>query len=119
MKPLLLYDGDCGFCSVWIDRWRRVTADRIDYLPFQGPHIARQFPEIPREQFALAVQLIRPDGAVFCGAEAVFLALASNPDKQWWLRWYRRSPLFARLAEAGYRFVSNHRRSFSALTRLF
>jgi lipase maturation factor 1 len=116
-KPVLLYDGDCDFCRFWVHRWRRVTVDRIDYLPFQDPEIARRFPEIPREQLASAVHLIQSDGRVFGGAEAVFLALAAHPDRQRLLNWYRRSPLFARFAETAYRFVSHHRRFFSTLTR--
>jgi predicted DCC family thiol-disulfide oxidoreductase YuxK len=108
-KSVLLYDGDCDFCLFWVHRWRGVTADRIDYLPFQDPEIAR-------DQLASAVRLIQPEGTVFSGAEAVFLALASHPDRQRLLNWYRRSPRFARLAEAIYRFASNHRRFFSTLT---
>jgi hypothetical protein len=59
-----------------------VTGPAVDYLPAQDPRIAEQFPEIPRPQFAEAVQLIDPDGEVFSGAEAVFRTLAHNPSWQ-------------------------------------
>ena len=46
-KPILVYDGDCTFCRLWIDRWRALTGDRVQYAPFQ--EVSTQFPEIPRE----------------------------------------------------------------------
>jgi predicted DCC family thiol-disulfide oxidoreductase YuxK len=116
-KPLLVYDGDCRFCTLWIKRWQQITGDRVDYLPSQDASIAACFPEIPREQFAIAVQLIEPMGVVFSGARAAFGALATNPSWRWLLRWYESSPLFARMAEGGYGFVAKHRALFSRLTR--
>lgn len=44
-----------------------MTGEAVDYLPAQDPPIVEQFPEIPREQFDTAVQLIESDGAVFSG----------------------------------------------------
>ena len=35
-RPLLLYDGDCGFCRLWVSRWRGITGEHVDYEPFQG-----------------------------------------------------------------------------------
>jgi predicted DCC family thiol-disulfide oxidoreductase YuxK len=117
-KPLLVYDGDCNFCTLWIRRWQGVTGDRVDYLPFQDQRVEAQFPEVPRDRFESAVQLVLPDGAVLCGAEAVFRSLAFNPHGRWWLDWYEHSPAFARVSEWGYGFVARHRTGFSFLTRL-
>jgi predicted DCC family thiol-disulfide oxidoreductase YuxK len=114
----MIYDGDCRFCALWIKRWQQTTGERVDYLPFQDASVAERFPEIPREQFEIAVELIETDGRVFSGAEAAFRALAHNPGKGRWLRWYKKSSLFARVSERGYRFVAEHRTLFSALTRL-
>ena len=116
-KPLLVYDGDCHFCGLWIRRWRQLTGDAIDYLTSQDPRIAEQFPEIPRKHFDTSVQFITPDGTVYSGAEAVFRSLAYNPSWQWPLNAYETSPLFSRLTERSYRFVAEHRPMFSALTR--
>jgi len=114
----MIFDGDCNFCSLWIRRWQHATGDVVDYLPFQDPRIAAQFPELPRGRFEAAVQLVEPDGAVYGGAEAVFRALAHKPREHWLLDWYYRAPAFARTAEWGYRLVARHRRFFSRLTRL-
>lgn len=117
-KPLLLFDGDCRFCTLWVRRWQQITGARADYAPFQATEVAARFPELPSEQLVAAVHLIEPDGSVSRGAEAVFRALALNPRHARWRRWYETSPGFARLAEAAYRFVAEHRALFSALTRL-
>ena len=118
-KPLMVFDGDCNFCSLWIRRWQQMTGDAVDYLPAQDPRIAAQFPEIPREQFDTAVQLIETDGVVYSGAEAVFRALAKNPKRQWLLRAYESSPAFVNFSEWAYRLVAGNRKFFSLLTRWF
>jgi len=117
-KPLMLYDGDCRFCTLWIHRWQTVTRDFVEYLPFQDVSVAARFPEIPREQFENAVQFIMPDGSVFSAAEAVFRSMACNPDEQWLLDLHQHSPVAAKISEVAYRFVARHRKLFSILTRL-
>jgi len=116
-RPLLVYDGDCHFCTLWIRRGQQLTGDTVDYRPAQDPRIAAQFPEISRTQFAEAVQYIAANGIVRSGAEAVFRTLAQNPRWQWPLHGYESLPIFARMTEAAYRFVAGHRPLFSALTR--
>ena len=117
-KALMIYDGDCNFCKLWVHRWQHTTGDHLDYLPFQDPCVAARFPEVPRGQFETAVQLIEIDGRVYGGAEAVFRALAHNPHGDWLLDGYEHSHVFARVTEWGYRLVARHRGFFSALTRL-
>jgi len=117
-KPLLVYDGDCRFCTLWIQRWQQTTSDQVDYLPFQDAGVADRFPEIPRAEFESAVQLIETDGLVYRGAQAALLALAKNPAHRWMQHGYERSTFLARVAESSYRFVAEHRAFFSALTRL-
>src|SRR5580692_1971088 len=119
LKPLLVFDGDCNFCQLWIRRWQQMTGDAVDYLPSQDPGIARQFPEIPQERFQASVQLIETDGAVYSGAEAVFRTLANAPNRQWPLRTYQNASWIASTTEAAYHFVAEHRTFFSLLTRWF
>jgi predicted DCC family thiol-disulfide oxidoreductase YuxK len=118
-RPLLVFDGDCNFCTLWIHRWQQMTGDAVDYLPSQDASVAAQFPEIPRERFETAVQLIEPDGTVYSGAEAVFRALAKNPKWRWLLRAYEKIPVIARITEFAYGFVAGHRTFFSRITRWF
>src|ERR1700679_448547 len=118
-KPLLIFDGDCNFCRLWISRWQQITRDTVDYQPSQNPDIARQCPEIPPERFAPSVQFIETDGTVHSGAEAVFRTLAQNPKRAWLVRAYQDVPAIAPVTECAYAFVAGHRTGFSRLTRWF
>jgi predicted DCC family thiol-disulfide oxidoreductase YuxK len=113
-RPLVVFDGDCGFCRRWIERWRQTLGDRVDFLPYQ--EAASRFPAIPESAFRDAVHLVEPDGRVTRGAEAVFRALAHAPGRRWPLRLYRRLPGFAPISEACYRTVARHRTLFGRLT---
>src|SRR5262245_5696036 len=97
-RPLLVYDGECGFCRRWIERARRRTADRVDYRPFQvaaapvpGPAPGSEGgpPADPRVQFPIdadfrrSVYLFEPRaagapgaGRVTRAAEAAFRTLS-------------------------------------------
>jgi spermidine synthase len=110
-RPLMIYDGDCGFCLRWIERWRRRTGPGVDYEPSQ--RAAERFPEIPAQDFERSVVLIEPDGRVSRGAEAVTRCLAHAPGWRWPLWIYRRVPGARPLGEACYRFVASHRSGLS------
>lgn len=117
-KPLLIFDGDCNFCTLWVRRWRHITQDAVEFLPFQADDVGIRFPELPRERFEKAVHLVEPDGSVYSGAEAAFRSLNHSSHGSLLFDWYRHWPMFARVTEACYRFVANHRQFFSLLTRL-
>src|SRR5690348_18511333 len=72
-KPLMVYDGDCEFCILWVTRWAEQTRGAVDFQPLQVA--AARFPEVPRSEFERAVQLIERDGRVSRGAAAVFRSL--------------------------------------------
>ena len=116
-RPLLIYDGDCDFCQRWLARWRRITGERLDYLPFQDASVAARFPEIPLDQFASAVHLIEPDGHVYRGAAAALRARGLNPRHRGLLWLYEHVPGFAPVTEAAYRCVARNRPRISHRTR--
>jgi predicted DCC family thiol-disulfide oxidoreductase YuxK len=113
----MVWDGDCRFCGAWIRRWQALTGDQVDYQTYQ--QVGRRFPELTEKDYSKAVHLIQPDGKVLRAAEAVFAALAFAPRYASGLSLYRRSTAFAKITEAGYRFVARNRTFFSYLTRLF
>lgn len=115
----MVWDGECNFCRRWIERWQQTTGDRVDYLPLQDPSIAARFPEIPREQYEQAVQLIETDGNVYSAAEAVFRSLTYARHAGWMFGLYRGLPGFAPLTDWFYGIVARRRSFFSMLTRLF
>ena len=112
-KPLMIYDGECGFCRRWIARWKRVTGDRVDFAASQTDHVRSNFPELTQAQLDEAFHLILPDGSVLFGAEAVLASLSSLERCSCLLRWYRGNTAFARFSEWCYHFVAKHRRFFS------
>ena len=115
-KPLLIWDGECHFCRRWIERWREITRDAVDYETSQN--VADKFREIPREQFQRSVVLIEGDGAVFTGAEAVFRSLRCRSSKRWLAWTYYHVPGFAPISEGFYKFIAMNRRLASGITRL-
>jgi predicted DCC family thiol-disulfide oxidoreductase YuxK len=118
-RPLLIFDGDCGFCRRWVARWQRATGEAVDYLPFQDESVAKKYPEISQAAFAKSVHLLLPDGAVHAGADAVFRSLAAGGAERWLLWCYRKIPPFAALTEWIYEKVAAHREFLSRLDRFF
>jgi predicted DCC family thiol-disulfide oxidoreductase YuxK len=115
-KPLMIWDGECHFCKRWIERWREITAGKVDYATYQ--EAAAQFPEIPIEQFKRAVAFIEPDGEAFFAAKAVYRSLRYRSSKKW-LTWsYDHVPGFACISETAYQFIARHRGLGSTFTRL-
>src|SRR5262245_35631504 len=106
-KPVLVYDGDCSFCRLWLARWQHVVGDRLEYAPSQTA--AQRFLDIEKERFDRNVVLVEPDGRVSYGAEAVFRSLAAAPGHGWPLWLYRFLPGFAPLSEWCYRLVAGRR----------
>ena len=115
-RPLLLFDGDCGFCRFWVARWRVSVRDRVDFAPAQQE--ASRFPQITEEAWKRSLQLVTPEGAVYDGAEAVFRTLAYAPERRWMLTVYRYLPGARSVSEGAYRVVADNRAFFSKLTRL-
>ncbi|MCA1582819.1 MAG: lipase maturation factor family protein [Acidobacteria bacterium] len=113
-RPLVLFDGDCGFCRAWIARWEERTGDRVQYAPSQER--GAEFPEIPASDFTRSVQLVLPDGEVLSGARAVAKAL-DLAGTRWPLRVYHHVPLAAPASEAAYRVIAGHRNAASRVTK--
>lgn len=113
-RPVLVFDGDCGFCRLWIERWRAATGGRVDYAPYQSE--AARHPEVERENFTQAIHFFE-NGRTSRAAEAALRALSYAPRLSWLPLIYG-LPGFAPIAEAVYRFVAARRPLFSRLTVL-
>jgi predicted DCC family thiol-disulfide oxidoreductase YuxK len=116
-RPVMLFDGDCRFCRLWIARWQQSTGDRVEYIPLQDARVAERFPQLPREELEASIHFVDSDGQVYRGAEAVFRCRGTNPNQGSLLRLYKAVPIFAKAADAGYGFVASHRQFFSLITR--
>jgi predicted DCC family thiol-disulfide oxidoreductase YuxK len=116
-RATVVFDGECSFCRVWIDYWKQLTGERIEYVAFQ--EIGDRFRDFPRKDFASAVQLFLPSGEVRSGAHAVFSLFALLPGKTWMLWMYQHLPGFALIGEFAYRVVASNRSFGYWATRAF
>ena len=113
---MFVYDGNCGFCTRWVDRIRAAAGGRVEFAPSR--EVGHRFPQITPEQFENAVQWIQPDGEVYSGAKAALCLLAYTGPAGKLLWWgYRQLPWFAAGAEAGYRLVARNRKTVSTVAR--
>jgi predicted DCC family thiol-disulfide oxidoreductase YuxK len=115
-KPTLIYDGECAFCSRWIERWRVRTGERVEYLTSQEAET--KFPEISEAELREAVQWVGQEGERLSGAPAIFAVLAMVSASGRALQTlYRKTPPLAHSVDAVYRLVAQNRQFFSRLTR--
>jgi predicted DCC family thiol-disulfide oxidoreductase YuxK len=112
-RPILLFDGDCGFCRRWARRWQRLTGDAVEYAPFQEAGTPLGLRE---EDLREAIHLVEPDGTVHRGAAAAYRAFVAG-GRSWPWRAYEGLPGFAPVSEAVYRFVARHREGLSRIDR--
>lgn len=116
-RPILIYDGDCGFCRKWIARWQESTGDSVDYIT--SKQAAPLHPEIPSEDFDRSVQLVMPDGTRLSGAAAVLAITAPHqPLARVFHAAYSRFDWIRSATEAAYAVVASNRRIFSTATTL-
>ena len=113
--PVLVYDGDCGFCVWWIRYWRRLTGEAVDYRSYQSA--ADDYLDISVEEFRASIQLIDETGTRTSGARAAF-TIASYAGRGFLLWLYRWLPGFAWLCEHAYTYTSTHRDAAFRLARL-
>lgn len=115
--PVVVFDGDCGFCRRCVLWLRARTGERVDYRPYQEVHA--QFPQVEPAAFARAVHLIDTDGRASSGATAVARVLRFAPGWGWAPLVHRFVPGAAWISERAYRIVADHRVGFSRLARWF
>lgn len=114
-RPVLYWDGDCGFCRKWVARWKQTTGDHVLYRTLQ---------EAPQEVVAAAggqsldrIVLQKPDGSLVSGARAAVTALATRSRaSRLVLSGLQRIPLLSRAAEATYAWIAAHREFCGKLT---
>jgi len=116
-KPLMIWDGNCGFCKYWILVWQTKTTE-VDYKTLQD--VAAEFPEIPLKEFKKASRFIDTDGQIYSGPDSAFMSMwyFKTPQKHWH-RWYMSSELFQSLCDHGYNFVAKNRPLMMKITLAF
>lgn len=105
--PVVIYDGDCGFCTRTVNRLRA-------WLPVPVDAIAWQFADLERHgvteaQCRRAVQWLAPDGRRATG-HAAFARWLIAAERGWRpVGWLLLTPPVSWLAAVGYRLIAANR----------
>ena len=106
-KPLMAWDGDCGFCHYWVLKWKCLSGDKVEYRPYQN--VAADFPDIELKYFQQAIRFIDTDGRIYTGPAAAFQSFRYGKKWRWVMPLYNNFWLFRYLSDHFYRFVSRNR----------
>ncbi|MFD8207009.1 thiol-disulfide oxidoreductase DCC family protein [Streptomyces sp. NPDC059695] len=106
-RPVLVYDGDCGFCTTSANFAERRVRPGCDIVPWQFADLDAL--GVTRERAEYEVLWVPPAGAVEGGARAVARALLSAGGV-----W---APLGALLLLPGVRWVARHAYRLIAVNR--
>ncbi len=104
---LLIFDGDCGFCTTSVEWLRR----NLPVMPAAAPY---QWTDLPAYGLTTAEASSKlrmaVDGEVFAGHLAVSALLRHQPSTLWrFAGWLLASPPFSPFAAAGYALVARYR----------
>src|SRR5687767_7266003 len=115
-KALLLWDGDCGFCRRWVERWKGLSQGQVDSEPYQLR--GHEFKEIDPQQFKKSVVLVYPDGRHVVAAQAAFEALQGTKFA-FLSKIYTKYSIFSSISEKIYSIIAKNRVFFSYLDSFF
>jgi predicted DCC family thiol-disulfide oxidoreductase YuxK len=107
-RPVLIYDGRCGFCRREAARLRRWVEGRVRLESFRDPGVIERHPGLTPEACEEAMQLIEPDGRIRSGAEAIAHTLRLRPALAP-LGWLYHVPVLRQCFDLGYRVVARNR----------
>ena len=115
-RTLVLYDGNCGFCSASMKRWQAAGKGRLDFAPSQsGRGESHGFPS--NEPLG-SLCLIEESGDVHTGAAAVYrlMSLCGNPIGKVAWAMHQKFGIFHAISNWGYRQVAKRRNALAKLS---
>jgi predicted DCC family thiol-disulfide oxidoreductase YuxK len=116
-EPILIYDGDCGFCRAAVRFARmRIKAD-LWSTAFQVADLESL--GVTRQRAAGEVLWVAPDGQVSGGAQAVAKLLVAAGRPWAGIGIAIQVPVLRWAAHVSYRFVARNRRYLSMGARFF
>ena len=108
-RPVLLWDGRCGFCRRWVRRLQHWDgARRLDYVAAADRHRIAGLPPIADRSLDEAMHFVTPDGEAYAGSAALGPILGYLPGGNL-LRWVLVLPGVPWMADRTYRWVARHR----------
>ena len=107
MRPLLIFDGDCGICTSSARFIRRRIRPDADIEPWQWTDIAAF--GLTEAECTSAVQFVQADGSVVAGSRAVMAMLCTAPMPWPVVGAIGDLPVIAWVADRAYRWIATHR----------
>jgi predicted DCC family thiol-disulfide oxidoreductase YuxK len=114
-KPIMVWDGNCGFCKYWTTRWKRFTQDKIEYIPYQEAH--ERFPDIDIKHFKKASRLIEKDGSVYSGPRSAYRTFTYGSPWAFLDKWYESYSWFQNISDRLYAKVEQNRSFMFKVTK--
>jgi predicted DCC family thiol-disulfide oxidoreductase YuxK len=107
VSGVVLYDGQCGFCSRWAKSWAQTLVQRgFQIASLDEPWVAEKI-KMPHEELVTDIRLLTADGQLISGADVYlyvtrriwwawpFYAIFSLPGFNWLIhfgyRWFARN----------------------------
>ncbi len=115
-RYVVLYDGDCAFCTGWRDRMaRRDRHGLIEWLSVHDPSVAARYPDLDREDAMKMMYVFAPDGSLTKGADG-WVVLFSVLERMGWLAILARVPGVKPVMRRVYHYIAGRRYRLSCST---
>ena len=113
--PVVLYDGECGFCKRHVSHGGRSATRRSNISRFRNtPRDSRRLQLNSSAERCIWLSRMEPSR----GAQAVFRIAALSGKRPWLSLCYEYLPGFAGVTEFGYRFIASHRNLVDRVDRM-
>ena len=117
VQGVVLYDGQCGFCSRWVKYWAGMLGRRgFEIASLDEAWVAERI-KMPHEELLTDVRLLTENGQLISGAD-VYLYVTRRIWWAWPFYAIFSLPGFNRLIHAGYRRFARNRYHISHACRL-
>lgn len=71
-RDVVLYDGECIFCTSQIANLRRLDGkNRLTFVSLHDPIVAEKYPDLTRDMLMEQMWIVAPDGRRFGGADGI------------------------------------------------
>lgn len=116
-RGVILYDGQCGFCSRWVNYWLATLRQHgFEIGSLEEPWVVQKL-EMPYEELVTDIRLLTAEGSLISGAD-VYLYVARRIWWAWPIYAVFSLPGFNWLIHRGYRWFARNRYWFSRSCRL-
>ena len=117
VRGVVLYDGQCGFCSRWVKFWAGTLGRHgFEIASLDEPWVAEKL-TMPHEELLTDIRLLTADGELISGAD-VYLHVTRRIWWAWPFYAIFSLPGFNRLIHVGYRWFARNRYCVSSACKL-